>query len=118
MLSREALRRFYQAHQDPKSACAKDGPQEDVRIALCLRTVHVFPGKSVDKHNRELFHPFSMGTHFAGTFPDLLKSDAENPPASVRAHSLGFAIFYTCMVYFRVSNVVVMIVFHFITSVQ
>ena len=38
MLSKEALRRFYEAHKDPKSDCREDGGSEDVEVAKCLRT--------------------------------------------------------------------------------
>ncbi len=82
-LSREAVRRFYQAHKDPSSKCQKDGGSEDVEIAKCLRTKGVYPGKSLDQQNRELFHPLSFAHHFRGYFPDWLKVLAANPPQSV-----------------------------------
>ncbi len=83
VLSRESLRRFYQAHKDPTSDCRKDGGSEDVEIAKCLRTLGVYPGKSLDKQNRELFHPLPFGAHFRGSFPDWLVNYAENPLQSV-----------------------------------
>lgn len=83
VLSRESLRRFYEAHRDPKSECRKDGGSEDVEIAKCLRTTGVYPGKSLDKQNRELFHPLPFGDHFRGSFPDWLNNYAENPLRTV-----------------------------------
>ncbi|CAF2622327.1 unnamed protein product [Rotaria sp. Silwood2] len=80
VLSRESLRRFYGAHNDSTSNCRKDGGSEDVEIANCLRTKGVYPGKSVDKQNRELFHPLPFIDHFRGSFPDWLATYAENPP--------------------------------------
>ena len=64
MLSREAVKRFYQAHQNPSTTCRKDGGAEDAEVAKCLRTVGVYPGKSVDEHNRERFHHLSFKAHF------------------------------------------------------
>ena len=78
VLSRESLRRFYEAHQDPKSDCRKDGGSEDVEVAKCLRTKGVYPGRSLDAQNRELFHPLSFYDHFHGNFPDWLRQYAEN----------------------------------------
>ena len=78
VLSRESLRRFYEAHQDPKSGCRKDGGAEDAEVAKCLRTKGVYPGRSLDAQNRELFHPLSFYDHFHGNFPDWLRQYAEN----------------------------------------
>ena len=89
MLSRESLRRFHDAHQDSQSACVKDGGDEDLEVANCLRTKGVRPGKSVDAQNRELFHPLPFIAHFRGLFPDWLPAYAENTPQSVSAHSMS-----------------------------
>ena len=86
VLSREALRRFYQAYHESPSQCQKDGGSEDVAVAKCLRTKGVYPGKSLDKQNRELFHPLPFNDHFRGTFPDWLLSYAENPLQVVRLY--------------------------------
>jgi glycoprotein-N-acetylgalactosamine 3-beta-galactosyltransferase len=83
VLSRESLNRFYDAHQDPTSKCRKDGGSEDIEIAQCLRRRGVYPGKSLDKENRELFHPLNFADHFGGAFPDWLSTYAETPPQSV-----------------------------------
>jgi glycoprotein-N-acetylgalactosamine 3-beta-galactosyltransferase len=82
VLSRESLRRFYQAHQTPNTTCLKDGGSEDVEIAACLRTRGVYPGKSLDKYNRETFHPLSFIDHFR-LKGGWLESYAENPLQSV-----------------------------------
>ena len=87
VLGRESLRRFYEVYQDPASKCRKDGGYEDVEVAKCLRTKGVYPGKSLDQHNRELFHPLPFETHFRGSFPDWLASYAENPPQNVNLSS-------------------------------
>ncbi|CAF3251825.1 unnamed protein product [Rotaria sp. Silwood2] len=78
VLSRESLRRFYAAHKDPKSKCRKDGGSEDIEIASCLRMNGVLQGKSLDKQNRELFHPSSFINHFRGTVVGL-EGYAQNP---------------------------------------
>ncbi|CAF4388543.1 unnamed protein product, partial [Rotaria sp. Silwood2] len=79
VLSRESLRRFYEAQKDRMPDCQQDGGSEDIEIAKCLRTKGVYPGKSLDKQNRELFHPFTFVDHFRGSFPDWLQQYAENP---------------------------------------
>ncbi|CAF0897329.1 unnamed protein product [Rotaria sordida] len=79
VLSRESLRRFYEAHNDPAANCAKDGGAEDIEIARCLRKKGVYPGKALDKENRELFHPLPFHEHFHGVFPDWLLKRAANP---------------------------------------
>jgi len=78
VLSRESLRRFYQGHQVPNTRCRKDGGSEDVEIAACLRTQDVYPGKSLDRYNREMFHPFKFIDHFR-LKPSWLDKYAENP---------------------------------------
>ena len=83
VLSRESLRRFYEAHQDPKSGCRKDGGAEDAEVAKCLRTKGVYPGRSLDAQNRELFHPLTFRGHFHGDFPRWLWQFAENPLRTV-----------------------------------
>ncbi len=84
MLSQESLRRFYQAHQTPNTTCRKDGGHEDVEIAACLRTRGVYPGKSIDKYNRETFHPLTFTNHFRSkSQPGWLAAYAENPLQTV-----------------------------------
>ena len=83
VLSREALRRFYQAHQDRNTSCLKDGGSEDIQIAKCLRRKGVYIGKSLDKQNRELFHPVPFSVYFSGKFPKWLLSYAANPLQAV-----------------------------------
>jgi glycoprotein-N-acetylgalactosamine 3-beta-galactosyltransferase len=84
VLSREALKRFYQAHQIPNNTfCQQKEGIEDVEIAKCLREQGVYMGKSLDEYNRELFHPLPFGDHFSGSYPDWLKSYAENPIQTV-----------------------------------
>lgn len=83
VLSRESLRRFHEAHNDPNSNCRKDGGAEDVEVARCLRTKGVYPGKSVDKDGQEQFHPLSFAAHFHGRFPTWLHQYSENPLQTV-----------------------------------
>lgn len=83
VLSRESLRRFSQAHLSGSSFCRKDGGAEDVEIARCLRGLGVSPGRSLDEHGRELFHPLPFSHHFRGMFPDWLHIIAENPVRKV-----------------------------------
>jgi glycoprotein-N-acetylgalactosamine 3-beta-galactosyltransferase len=87
VLSREAVKRFYQAHHELNTTCEKDGGTEDVKISACLRTKGVYPGKSIDKYNRERFHAFSFSVHFIGPIPDWVYSYAENEPAAVSQYS-------------------------------
>jgi hypothetical protein len=77
------VKRFYQAHQEPNTTCVKDGGAEDIEIAKCLRTKGVYPGKSIDKNNRERFHHLSFASHFRGRFPDWFIEHAENKPVAV-----------------------------------
>lgn len=83
VLSREALRRFYDAHQPPFPLCSNDGGSEDVEIARCLRKQGVFPGVALDPHRRDLFHPLPFSHHFRGLFPGWLFLIAENPVRKV-----------------------------------
>ena len=84
VLSRESLRRFHQAYHESPSKCQRDGGSEDIEVARCLRTKGVYPGKSLDKQNRELFHPLTFQKHFHGDFPEWLRSYAENHLQTVR----------------------------------
>jgi hypothetical protein len=93
-LSREAVKRFYQEHQKPNTTCLKDGGDEDVEIAKCLRKTGVYPGKSVDKYNRERFHVHSFLVHFLGPIPDSLYRYAENKPESVNQYSSDLWILF------------------------
>ncbi len=100
MLSHEAVTRFYQAYQKPNSACVKDGGSEDLEIAKCLRSVGVYPGKSVDEHNRERFHSHSFSTHFNGPIPPWVYDYSENKPVnvgqifiSIRFKNIAFHLF-------------------------
>ncbi len=97
MLSKEALRRFYEAHTDPISYCREDGGSEDVEVAKCLRTKGVYPGKSLDKYNREMFHPLRFSDHFGGHFPDWLVKNAENSPQTVSLITEISCINYLCI---------------------
>jgi hypothetical protein len=63
--------------------CEEDEGLEDIEIARCLREQGVQMGKSLDEHNRELFHPLTFVEHFSGKFPAWLKFYAENPLQSV-----------------------------------
>ncbi|CAF4258551.1 unnamed protein product [Adineta steineri] len=83
VLSRESLRRFYEAHKDPNSTCRADGGAEDIEIAKCLRTKGVYPGQSLDKQNRELFHPLKYIDHFFGDIVTSFKEMTEHPLQSV-----------------------------------
>jgi len=72
-LSQESLRRFYEAYQAPNTTCHKDGRGEDFEIARCLRTKGVYSGKSLDKYNRERFHPLKFIDHFSSK-PEWLQT--------------------------------------------
>ena len=69
----------------------KDGGPEDVEIAKCLRTVGVYPGKSVDENNHERFHHLSFKDHFHGQFANWFLEYAENKPRAVRENSSGYS---------------------------
>lgn len=114
VLSRESLRRFKQAHDDPNSNCRRDGGNEDVEIAKCLRTKGVFPGTARDDKNRELFHPLPFTYHFSGAFPEWLVIFSENPPESVSLLKKLFSYLSMYFFLFRVSIVVVIKQYHFI----
>jgi len=55
-----------------------------VEIAKCLRTVGVYPGKSIDNNNRERFHALAFGDHYMGGLPDWMYKNSENEPLAVR----------------------------------
>jgi glycoprotein-N-acetylgalactosamine 3-beta-galactosyltransferase len=99
VLSRESLRRFYEAHNDPNTTCRKDGGSEDVEIANCLRTKDVYPGKSLDKYNRERFHPLKFIDHF-NSKPGWLQSYAENPLQTVSLLKEICFVNQLCIFYF------------------
>ncbi len=110
MLSKEALRRFYEAHQAPNTTCLKDGGGEDVEIAKCLRTKGVYPGKSLDKYNRERFHPLTFIDHFK-TKPSWLVEFAENPLQTVSLLKEICFVNYL-YIFFSITIVVVINLFH------
>lgn len=83
MLSREAVKRFYQESGKANSTCQLRNGMEDVEIAKCLRITGVYMGKSVDEQNRERFHAVSFFDHFIGPMPGWLESYAENKPLVV-----------------------------------
>jgi glycoprotein-N-acetylgalactosamine 3-beta-galactosyltransferase len=84
VLSREALQRFYKAHQIPNNTyCEEDEGLEDMGIATCLSEQGVRLGQSLDEQNRELFHPLRFHEHFRGEFPKWLEFYAKNPLQNV-----------------------------------
>jgi hypothetical protein len=82
-LSREALKRFNQAHKESNTKCLKDGGIEDMEIAKCLRSKGVYPGKSVDKQKRALFIPIKFSDHFMRSLPKWYKDSSEITPVTV-----------------------------------
>ena len=83
MLSREALKRFNQAHQKPNTTCRKYGGHEDIEIRACLRSEGVYMGNTRDNKNRERFHPLRFDDHFVGPIPDWYKDRAALQPVTV-----------------------------------
>ena len=92
VLSREAVKRFYQEYHKPNTSCKYDGDAEDIAIARCLRAAGVYMGKSVDEYNRERFHPLSFANHFLGPVPDWFPSYAENKPIIVSEISASVSV--------------------------
>ena len=84
VLSREALRRFYAAYHESDSLCTKQGPNEDIHIAACLRSTGVYAGRSLDQNNRERFHPLPFSTHYLGPIPSWLQIYAQHKPLVVK----------------------------------
>ncbi len=82
VLSNEALRRVGSKLVEDYKFCPNSGV-EDVDVAKCLRKVSVYPGKSIDEMGRERFHPFDVGTHLMGGFPDWYFQYATNPVKKV-----------------------------------
>jgi hypothetical protein len=83
VLSREALKRFNEAHQESKTRCRKDGGDEDREIAKCLRSKGVYPGISVDNQKRTLFNPIKYTDHFTRSLPKWYIESAEVTPVTV-----------------------------------
>ena len=118
MLSREAVKRFYQESGKADTTCRANDGSEDVEIANCLRKVGVYMGKSLDEQNRERFHALSFFDHFLGPMPNWLEGYAENKPLTVSrifsSLSLGNSPFYIS----REKIAVAIRQYRFITSSQ
>ena len=82
VLSNEALKRIGSQLVSNYSFCPNSGV-EDVDVAKCLRKLSVYPEKSIDEMGRERFHPFDVGTHLMGGFPDWYFQYATNPVKKV-----------------------------------
>ena len=90
--------------------CAIDGGYEDVEIAKCLRIQGVYPGISLDKYDRELFHPLSFHNLFSGNVPDWMYGYSQN---TVRKVSLSIVkLVFISSLRHRITIVVVIVVFH------
>ncbi|CAF0840863.1 unnamed protein product [Didymodactylos carnosus] len=74
VLSKESLRRFYEANMQPNSVCRKDGGSEDVEIANCLRSQGVYPGVALDKKVMNLQEQIS------GVTNDWIELSLAQPP--------------------------------------
>ena len=80
VLSKETFKRFGSKLKDNVHFCPnRSGFEEDVNIAKCLRLLNVYPNSSIDKDNRERFHPFTLDKHYKGTWPKGLENMASNP---------------------------------------
>jgi hypothetical protein len=90
VLSREALRRFNQAHKKPNTTCRKYDGHEDIEIRACLRSEGVYMGNTRDKENRERFHPLNFYDLVVGPIPDWYKDRAALEPVSVSILSFVF----------------------------
>jgi glycoprotein-N-acetylgalactosamine 3-beta-galactosyltransferase len=78
VLSNEALKRIGSKLVNEYRNLRNSGT-EDVDVAATLRTVGVYPKKSLDDLGRERFHPLDVATHLKGGFPDWMLSYASNP---------------------------------------
>ncbi len=83
MLSREALKRFNQAHKKPNTTCRKYSGHEDIEIRACLRSEGVYMGNTRDNETRERFHPLNFYDLFVGPIPDWYKGRAALKPVTV-----------------------------------
>ena len=68
VLSREAFNRIGHVLTNNRSLCSLTGV-EDKDVAMCLRSVNVYPNKSIDELGRERFHPLNMTHYHYGQFP-------------------------------------------------
>ena len=89
VLSNEALKRIGSKLTTDYNFCPNSGT-EDVDIAKCLRKLAVFPNKSIDEIGRERFHPFDVGTHLLGGYPDWFFQYASNPIKIVSGLFINF----------------------------
>lgn len=78
LLSREAMMRFGKKLNESFEKCSFIG-LEDQDVADTLRTVGVYPNKSIDENGYERFHPFTPEAHLLGKVPDGLIHYASNP---------------------------------------
>lgn len=82
ILSNNALNKIGSyLHKNYKN-CSNTGI-EDYDIGYCARNIGIYPNKSIDRFGRERFHPFNVGTHILGYYPDWIKSYSSNPLKSV-----------------------------------
>jgi glycoprotein-N-acetylgalactosamine 3-beta-galactosyltransferase len=78
VLSNKALSILGRKLNEDFNFCSNTG-SEDIDVAVCLRTLNVYPDKSIDDSGRERFHPFDIISHFEGELPDWLFEYASNP---------------------------------------
>ena len=85
ILSKEALQRFGADFSKKESHCINSNNTsfEDVDVALCLRDLGVFPGKTIDEYGSERFHAFSISDTIKGRLPNWISMRAVNPIQTV-----------------------------------
>ena len=91
VLSNEALKRIGPKLSPGDTFCPNKGI-EDVDVAKCLRLLGVYPDKSIDEKGRERFHPFDVGSHLLGDYPDWYLQYASNPVQGVCLFNYSFSV--------------------------
>ena len=71
VLSKEALKRLVTVGlRAGRPECRRWGGAEDVAVGKCLEAVGVRAAKSIDDSGKQTFHPFTLGTHLFGPYPE------------------------------------------------
>jgi glycoprotein-N-acetylgalactosamine 3-beta-galactosyltransferase len=115
LLSNEALKLIGDSLRKNYTYCSNTGI-EDVDVAKCLNKLGVKQNKSIDEDNRERFHPYDVKIHMKGLFGSWINAAAINP---LKIVSLFFQLIINNSSIIseikRVSIVVAILQFHFIT---
>jgi hypothetical protein len=93
VLSKESFNRLGEKLVNNVSYCHNSG-NEDVDVHACLRTLGVYPNKSIDDFGRERFHMIDLRSSYFGDFRDGMDGYAANPLKKVNLLILFFLNYF------------------------